>query len=171
MRYQRWMLLVSVAFLLAAWAAQDPLRLELSSYRVASMVDEKGVRTEVYQPAGEAAPGDVLEWRLMAENRSEETLEDVALVIPVPSGTVYVPGSARTLNLNGVTVAPEFSFDGGVHFAHPPLFKRIFVEKDGLRKAVEVEVGPEEYTHVRWTLPALPAGAGLTVAFRTRVKP
>lgn len=170
MNSRRWTPIFWIAVLLVAWAAQDPLWLELSSQRVLQTTNAKGEVVEVFEPAADVAPGDVLEWRLVARNRSDATLEDVALIVPIPAGTAYLPGSARALELDGTTVEPEFSFDGGAHFARPPLVKRVVVEKDGVKQEVEVEVEPEAYTHVRWLVPALAPGQSVTVQLRTRVR-
>lgn len=112
----------------------------------------------------------MLEWRLVAENRSQNPLRQVALVIPIPKETYYLEGTAKPLSLNGVTIRPEFSFDGGRTFGFPPLKKRIRVVENGKEVEKEVEVKPEEYTHVRWLVPEVPKGGKVVVSLRTRVR-
>lgn len=160
----------AVFFALAVAAAQ-PLWLELTSFRVLQVTNAAGERLEVFERAATAAPGETLEWRLAATNRSDQALEDVVLVIPVPPGTRYLAGSAQPLDLGeGVEVRPEFSFDGGTQFARPPLYKKVVVVTDGVEQEREVEVKPEAYTHVRWVLPVLNAGQTVTVRLRTVVR-
>jgi len=115
-------------------------------------------------------PGDVLEWRLVAENRAQGDLRQVALVIPIPKETYYLEGSAKPLQVGGTIVPPEFSFDGGKTFGRPPLKKRIRVVENGKEVEKEVEVKPEEYTHARWVIPVLSKGDKVMVSLRTIVR-
>ncbi len=164
-----WLLLSLI--ISVAWAGQEVLRLELGSFRVVRVTTTEGKTVEKFEPAVSAAPGDVLEWRLQASNVSNKTLYDVSLVIPIPKGTRYLPGSAEKLQLDEKTVVePEFSFDGGKTFARPPLYKKIIVIVNGIKKEKRLEVGPEEYTHARWLLPLLTPGQTVRVRLRTIVQ-
>jgi len=164
------LLIAGLVALAVAWAAQNPLWLELGSYRVVETRDDHGRLVEAFELADSAAPGNLLEWRLRAENRSDAALHGVALIIPIPSGTVYLAGSAQPLALGATEILPEFSYDGGEHFARPPLYRKKIVEANGIRKEVLVEVPPEAYTHVRWVLPEFAPGRTVTVKLRTRVR-
>lgn len=155
-----------VALAVLAMALAQALSLDLRPYLV-KVVEGKEVYEE--NPLS-VKPGDVLEWRLVAENRSQGPLRQVALVIPVPKETYYLDGSAKPLALGGATIRPEFSFDGGRTFGFPPLKKRVRVVENGKEVEKEVEVKPEEYTHVRWVIPELPRGAKAQVSLRTVVK-
>ncbi|MGQ9735241.1 MAG: hypothetical protein ACUVUP_01385 [Thermaceae bacterium] len=115
-------------------------------------------------------PGDVLEWRLVARNLSDSPLRQAALVIPIPKETFYIEGSAKPLAYSGKTILPEFSADGGRTFSRPPLKKRIRVQEGGKEVEKEVEVKPEEYTHVRYLIPELKAKDKLEVSIRTEVR-
>lgn len=150
------------------WAG-SPLKLDLSSYRVVVVQNDRGEKVETFEPAVDVAPGDLVEWRLQATNHSKEALRDVALVIPVPEAMAYVPQTARPLEMNGATVLPEFSYDG-VHFSRPPLYKKKIVKENGIEREVQVEVPPEAYTHVRWVIPIMLAGQQITVTMRTTVR-
>ncbi|GLV47165.1 hypothetical protein TJA_03390 [Thermus sp. LT1-2-5] len=155
-----------LGFLLLLIALAQALNLDLKPYLV-RVVEGK----EVYEENPVAVkPGDILEWRLVAENRSQGALRQVTLVIPIPTETVYLEGSAKLLSLNGATIRPEFSFDGGKTFGVPPLKKRVRVVENGKEVEREVEVKPEEYTHVRWLVPELPKGAKVQVSLRTAVR-
>ncbi|WP_038056890.1 hypothetical protein [Thermus amyloliquefaciens] len=157
---------VVLAFLALVLALAQALSLDLRPYRV-QVVEGKEVYEE--NPLS-VKPGDVLEWRLVAENRSQGTLRQVVLVIPIPKETFYLEGSAKPLVLGSVTVRPEFSFDGGKTFGFPPLKKRVRVVENGKEVEKEVEVKPEEYTHARWVVPEVPKGTKVQVSLRTAVK-
>lgn len=106
----RWKSVLGLAvLLLASLALAQALTLDLRPYLV-KVVEGK----EVYEANPLAVrPGDVLEWRLVAENRAQGDLRQVALVIPIPKETYYLEGSAKPLQVGGTIVPPEFSFDGG----------------------------------------------------------
>ncbi|WP_051913558.1 hypothetical protein [Thermus caliditerrae] len=153
-------------FFALALALAQALSLDLRPYLV-KVVEGK----EVYEENPLAVkPGDVVEWRLVAENRSQGALRQVALVIPIPKETYYLEGSAKVLALNGSTIRPEFSFDGGKTFGFPPLKKRVRVVENGKEVEKEVEVKPEEYTHARWVIPEMAKGARVQVSLRTVVR-
>ncbi|MFN3368126.1 MAG: hypothetical protein ACK4G4_10655 [Thermus sp.] len=166
LKTQQIRILVSLAFLALALALAQALSLDLRPYLV-KVVEGKEVYEE--NPLG-VKPGDVLEWRLVAENRSQGPLRQVALVLPIPKETFYLDGSAKPLVLGGATIRPEFSFDGGKSFGLPPLKRKVRVVENGKEVEKEVEVKPEEYTHVRWVVPEVPKGARLQVSLRTVVK-
>lgn len=152
--------------LLASLALAQALTLDLRPYLVKAAEGK-----EVYEENPLAVkPGDVLEWRLVAENRSQGDLRQVTLVIPIPKETYYLEGSAKPLQVGGTAAPPEFSFDGGKTFGKPPLKKRVRVVENGKEVEKEVEVKPEEYTHARWVIPLLPKGAKVTVSLRTVVR-
>lgn len=155
-----------LAFIALLVALAQALSLDLRPYRV-QVVEGK----EAYEENPlEVKPGDVLEWRLTAENRSQGTLSRVALVIPIPRETRYLEGSAKPLILGKATIRPEFSFDGGKTYGLPPLKKKVRVVEGGKEVEKEVEVKPEEYTHVRWVIPEMPKGTKVQVSLRTVVK-
>jgi hypothetical protein len=158
--------LIPLAFLALAVALAQALTLDLRPYLVKAAEGK-----EAYEENPLAVkPGDVLEWRLVAENRSQGDLRQVVLVIPIPKETHYLEGSARPLQVGTATLLPEFSFDGGKTFGRPPLKKRVRVVENGKEVEKEVEVKPEEYTHARWVIPLLPKGSKVTVSLRTAVR-
>ncbi|MCS6869231.1 hypothetical protein [Thermus sp.] len=158
--------LVPALFLALLVALAQALNLDLRPYLVKAV---EGKETYEENPLG-VRPGDLLEWRLLAENRSQGALRQVALVIPIPKETRYLEGTAKPLSLGSATIRPEFSFDGGKTFGFPPLKKRVRVVENGKEVEKEVEVKPEEYTHARWVLPEMPKGARVQVSLRTVVK-
>ena len=157
-----------MALLGLALAAQDGLKLELKAYKVL-LVEEDGKTVEKLVEALEVAPGDVLEWVLTAKNEGKVPLRQVALTIPIPKNTVYIPGTAKPLVLGELKIEPLFSYDGK-RFARPPLKKKIKVKVGDRVEEKEVVVPPEEYTHVRWVVPELAPGQVVKVSLRTRVR-
>jgi len=109
-----------------------------------------------------AQPGDEIRYRLVFTNVTAGPVKNIQFVDPIPSGMVYVPGSATSDS----RVRAEYSIDGGKRYAAQPL---ISVVEDG--KQVQKPASAEQYTHVRWTLVgSLARGAQVSVEFRGRVK-
>lgn len=148
-----------------ALAQSSSLSLDLKAFRVV-LVEGK----ENFVQAVQNRPNDVLEWRLVAENRSNAPLQRVGLVIPIPKATAYIDGSALPLSRPEGSVAPQFSFDGGITYGLPPLRKKVKVVENNREVEREVLVKPEEYTHARWVVPALAPAEKLELKLRTRVR-
>jgi len=154
--------------------AQNPVRLELVSFKVVTYKTDDGKLAEKLTTVSKVAPGDVLEWRLRAENTSSEKLAEVALIIPIPPQTYYLEGSASPLLLEQEgqkkIFIPEFSYDGGVNYGTPPLYKTVTEVVDGKEIVKKVVVPPEEYTHARWVVDYLLPGEVVEVSLRTKVR-
>ncbi|MEX2534038.1 MAG: hypothetical protein WD273_00440 [Trueperaceae bacterium] len=113
--------------------------------------------SEQFRPATTARPGQVVEYRLTAVNRSEDTLPSgtVEIIGPIPDRTTYVPNSATTSSGRLLT---EFSGDGGQNFSEAPVFMggeagededdAVGGDDENDRRLVE----PEGYDSIRWTL-------------------
>lgn len=157
--------------LVAVVAAQagSPLLLELERFLVLQE-ERDGETVESLVPAFQLQPGDVMLETLTASNVSSEPLREIQLVVPIAPQTNYVDGTAALPKIGEMPVAPEFSFDSGLTFGRPPLKRTIVVIEGGLRKEREVAVVPEEYTHVRWTIPSLEPYQDVQVGFRAVVE-
>jgi len=108
-----------------------------------------------------AQPGDEIRYRLVFTNVTAGPVKNIQFVDPVPSGMVYVPGSATS----DQRVRAEYSIDSGRTYSARPM---ISVVEDG--KPVQKPAPPERYTHVRWTVvSSLARGAQVTVEFQARV--
>ncbi len=109
-----------------------------------------------------AQPGDEIRYRLVFRNVTAGPVKNIQFVDPIPSGMVYVLGSATS----DQGVRAEYSIDGGRTYAAQPL---ISVVEGG--KQVPKPASAEQYTHVRWTVVGvLVRGAQVAVEFRGRVK-
>ena len=93
-------------------------------------------------------------------------LPDAANVVlnnPVPEGTAYVADSAF-----GKGTKIIFSVDGGKQFDVP---SRLTVETQKSDGSMDTQAaGPEQYTHIRWTIAEVPAGKSLTLGYEAKVK-
>ncbi|EYB66992.1 hypothetical protein DEIPH_ctg055orf0024 [Deinococcus phoenicis] len=143
-----------------------PLMVSLTQ-AVVRTVTENGKVTEQRLPLpGSVRPGDVLVQAVTARNTSGHALVNVALKLPVPASTVYLaPDGALPQG-----VRPEYSIDGGKTFAPAPLKRTVTVTENGRSVTREVEVRPNEYQAVRWTIATLPAGAEQKLGFRVQVR-
>src|SRR5688572_1952820 len=90
-----------------------------------------------------ARPGDVIRYSLVFTNQTAGVVKNVQFVDPLPSGLVYVLGSAKA----DQPVRIEYSIDGGKSYTARPL---VVVIEDG--KRVEKPAPREAYTHIRWTV-------------------
>jgi len=145
------------------------LRLDLKAFRVVS-VQEQNRTVERLEAALDAKPGQLIEYQLTAQNTRTNPLRQVALVIPIPPTTFYQAPSALPVRLGDTLVTPEFSFDGGKSYGRPPLKRKLRVLENGKEVEKEVEVKPEEYTHVRWVIPQVEPRQTLILSLRVVVR-
>lgn len=145
---------------LAALAGQGTLTGNVEAHRVVTADNGR----EVYLPADEARPKDVIEYRLTYTNGGETTLRNVTVVDPVPVGTEYIVDTAARPH-EGVV---EFSVDDGeTYHTWPILIKK--TTADG--KEIEVEATPDMVTHIRWTVANdLEPETAITFTYRAKVK-
>jgi uncharacterized repeat protein (TIGR01451 family) len=170
MRVKQWWI-VGLGLLLAFALAQprNEVRLDLKAFRVLS-VRQGGRTVERLEAALDARPGQLIEYQLNAQNTTDNTLRQVALIIPIPTSTTYQALSAQPLRLGETLVVAEFSFDGGRSFGKLPRMRKIRVVENGKEVEKEVEVKPEEFTHARWVLPQMSARQTVLLKLRTVVR-
>ncbi len=107
-------------------------------------------------------PGDVIFYTLNYINSGDNVATSVVLDDPIPVGTAYLPGTAY-----GEGADIIFSVDGKT-FKKPSLLTYEIKKRDGsLEKRT---ASPEEYTHIRWVIPKIEAGARGNVGFQVRIK-
>lgn len=162
-------LLASLLMAVVVAQSGSPLLLELERFLVLQQ-ERDGEMVESLVPAFQLQPGDVMVETLTASNISGEPLQHIQLVVPIAPETNYVDGTATLPEVGKSPVTPEFSFDSGLTFGRPPLKRTVVVIEGGLRKEREVAVVPEEYTHVRWTIPSLEPYQDVRVEFRAVVE-
>jgi len=107
--------------------------------------------------------GDVVFYTVNYLNSGDEAATGAVLDDPIPQGTVYLPGSAF-----GAGAEITFSIDGGKSFKKPSLL--IYEVKNPNGSVEKRTASPEEYTHIRWVISRIDAGARGTVGFQVKIK-
>ena len=157
---------LSATFALAAifvspvHAQGSPPQGDLTSVLTQSKVTVGADGKEVLVPAANAAPGDVIEYRVTYTNRGKAAVTGVEASLPVPPGTAYVGGSARP--------AGGLASLGDAKFEPIPLKRRVKLA-DG--RFEDREVPATEYKALRWKLGELAAGKSASVSARMRLVP
>ncbi|MBX8463751.1 MULTISPECIES: hypothetical protein [unclassified Deinococcus] len=142
-----------------------PLKLDLSMSLVRS-VKVDGKVTEQFSPSPKnVQPGDLISQVVNVRNTGGKVLKNVPVTLPVPKNTVYMAPE------KDMSVArTEYSIDGGKTFAAAPLKKKVTVTENGKTVTREVEVKPNEYTAVRWTISEISANQTLKLGYRVQVR-
>ena len=148
-------------------AKSAPVRLRLSMERETTDADAQG-KPRLFWAALTAAsggvhPGDVLRYRVQAENTGAAPVTGLVVTQPIPTGTAYVAHSA-----DGDTAADAqvvYSLDGR-QFSEQPL--QAVVGADGVARTHPAP--PEAYAALRWRFPALAAKTTQTVTYQVRVR-
>jgi uncharacterized repeat protein (TIGR01451 family) len=137
-----------ILFGLYVLAQNEPISVKLEAYIVSTITKEDGTTEEQFTEAKEARPGQVVEYRVVVTNVSDETLPASNAIItgPIPATTAYIADSA-TPSSESATL--EFSADGGQTFSVPPIMIKV---KNDQGEEVEVEATPDQYTAARWTI-------------------
>jgi len=155
-------LILATALLLPAAALAAPqVELSIDAQKEVT-VTENGEDVVKRVPAAEAAPGETVIFTITYANTGDEAATNVVVSDPVPEGTAYVPGSATEIG------QLTFSVDGGESFKKPSLLTYEVTAEDGTIE--KRAASPEEYTHVRWQIPEIPAGEQGQVSFRVEVQ-
>jgi uncharacterized repeat protein (TIGR01451 family) len=149
-----------VALPLAA-SAQPKVEISIKAEKEVT-VTAKGKQVKRRIPAKGIEPGEELIYTLNYANVGTEPAKDVVISDPIPAGTAYLPGSATEIG------ELSFSIDKGKSFNKPTLLSYEVKGKDG--KVQKRVATPEDYTDIRWTIPAIPAGDKGSVNFKVKVK-
>jgi len=156
--------LVVLSFFLAApigaWA-KPLIVLEISTSReVVEKVNGEEVRKIIQ--TDQAEPGQTLIYTIKYRNDGDETASNVVVDDPIPTGTIYLPGSATEKG------EMSFSIDGGQTYKKPSLLTYEITNPDGSKE--KRSASPEQYTNIRWQLPQVAAGAKDELSFQVKVK-
>lgn len=146
----------------ASAQAVDPIQTALETYIVSQVTRDDGTREDRFTPATQARPGQVVEYRILVRNVSEETLPPgiVVITLPIPEGTQYVPHSATPSNDDLLT---EYSADGGAVFDET----NVIIGLGDQRTIAD----PTAYTHVRWTVLAdMEPQAEVVLVYRVTIR-
>jgi uncharacterized repeat protein (TIGR01451 family) len=124
---------------------------------------KNGQKTTKKVAATKIDAGDVVFYTVNYVNSGNEAATGAVLDDPIPQGTVYIPGSAF-----GSGAEVTFSIDGGKTFKKPSLLNYEIKNPNGTME--KRTASPEEYTHIRWVISKIDAGARGTVGFQVRIK-
>ena len=152
-----------LTLLCAAAPALAKPRIELVITQTKEVAETKnGARAVRMVPVKEAAPGDVLEYTLGYSNTGDEVARDAVIDDPIPKGATYQAGSAT-----GEGAEISFSADGGKSYA--PAVKLSYEIRLPSGQLERRTATPVDYTHLRWTVKAIPPGGTGKVTFRVRL--
>lgn len=107
-------------------------------------------------------PGDTIVYLINYTNKGKEPATNAVIDDPIPKGTIYIHNSAT-----GAGADISYSIDGGRTYKKPTL---LFYEVEQGGKKEQRVAFPDQYTHIRWTIPSIVPGASGKVGFKVRVK-
>jgi len=144
-----------------AWAKPE-VKVSMTAEKEASVV-ENGKTLVKRVTADTVESGQTIFYTLTVTNHGDEKATNVVLNNPLPEGTVYFTNSAY-----GEGTRIVFSADGGQHYDVPARLTMQVKKDDG---SVEKHIaGPENYTHIRWTIAQVLPGRSLELGYRVVVK-
>ena len=113
-------------------------------------------------PATKFVPGDTIVYFINYTNKGKEPATNAVIDDPIPQGTIFVPNSTT-----GTGAEITYSIDGGKTYKKPTL---LFYDVEQGGKKEQRVASPDQYTHIRWTIPSIAPGASGRVSFKVRVK-
>jgi uncharacterized repeat protein (TIGR01451 family) len=154
--------LIAVTLLPAAVFAKPLVSVSITAEKEVTVV-KNGQKTTKRVAATRIDPGDLVSYTVNYINSGDEAATNAILDDPIPQGTIYLPGSAFG---NGAEIT--FSIDGGKSFKKPSFLTYEVKNPNGSME--KRTASPEEYTHIRWIISRIDAGAKGTVGFQVRIK-
>lgn len=183
-------LLIVPSFFFFSFGA-EPVEVKLKGFLV-EQSDGEEVLTPLETDEGttKVAPGDTVEYLLVASNNTDEPVDGLSLKGPVPESTelnskwygkivdfaegeekppvflVLKPDKteedSKEIPMKLPETLPKFSIDGGKNYSFPP----VKYEKDGETKEAEAS----QVTNVLWEVSELPAKGEVQVRYRVTVQ-
>lgn len=141
-------------------SAEPKLTLELSA-ELEVQVEEDGKTVTKRIKAEQAEPGQEIIYTLKFRNDGSSKAANVRLKDKIPDNTTYVADSAW-----GEGAEILFSIDDAQSFKQPALLQ---YEVSSNGKTEKRKATPEKYTHIRWVVKEVAAGAQGEVGYRARV--
>ncbi|WP_137896334.1 DUF11 domain-containing protein [Ramlibacter sp. 2FC] len=114
---------------------------------------------ELLHSAEQARPGELLEYRVNYRNPGPAPVRQAVATLPIPAGTVFVPGSALPAMAQASTDGRQFQALPLRHWVTLP---------DGRRE--QRLVPPQDYRALRWQLGDLASGQAVSVSARVRLE-
>ena len=183
--------LVGVVFTVSCTAA-EPVEVKLKGFLVKKSGGEEVLEPlEAAEEPPKVAPGDTLEYLLVAQNNTDQPIEGLSLKGPVPESTEinekwyqrivkFVKGekeeppvfmvlkedktgeNSREVSMALPERLPKFSIDGGKSYSFPP----VKYEEAGETRVAEAS----QLTNVLWKVSTLPATGEVQVRYRVTVQ-
>jgi uncharacterized repeat protein (TIGR01451 family) len=158
------MFLITVAAVLAlspaAWA-KPKVNITIKAEKEVVVI-EQGTKVKRLMEATGVEPGEEILYTLNYRNTGDEAATNIVISDPIPSGTMYIPGSATD------TGELTFSIDHGKTFKKSALLTYEVTNASG--KMEKRVASPEAYTDIRWVIQSLPAGGKGSVNFKVKTK-
>jgi uncharacterized repeat protein (TIGR01451 family) len=142
---------------------KGPVQVRLAGEKQVVTKDEQGKEKITWQAlSGRVKSGDVLRYTVIAENKSDRTIKNLAINGPVPRGTLFKLESVQAPSDAQIT----YSIDGGRNFvASPTISVKL---QDG---KIENKPAPANaYTHIRVKLPVISAKGKVQATYETKVR-
>ncbi len=144
---------------ITAYANNEHLKSQVSAKLVT--LDKSG--KTILKDVEEVSSGDIVEYKLSYENISNDRLNNLKVVGPIPVGTVYIENSAS----KDISKVLEVSLYDGKNWTSIPAYKEVKNTTSG--KTEKKRVSVEEYRQLRWVIDR-PFNAGEKLDFTFRVK-
>ncbi len=126
-------------------------------------VFRNGVKQTGIAPADSVSAGETVTYTITYTNTGNEAAFNAVIDYPVPNNMSYIDNSAAGNNSEIL-----FSIDGGKTYRKPSLLSYQTKQSNG--KGETLTARPEEYTHIRWIVKSVAAGASGTVKCQLKVK-
>ncbi len=138
--------------------AKDKLDIKMEAFLV--NFEKKGKEFVVNRKPlpKEVKPGDIIEYRILVENKTQKTFKNVFIRSHIPKGTKYIENSS--------TDGALFSIDNGKTYSKPPV--KYKVKENG--KEVEKIAKPEMYTNIGWNIKEIKPGDKEIFIYWVKVK-
>jgi len=130
-------------------------------------IQERKINLSEQEAAGDAdivyAPGDTLEFTILAQNTGDADMVNPEIVDPIPKGLVYVANSAK-----GENCQIFFSISDGFQYSEWPIMIKL---ENPQGAQVGQEAGPDQVTHIKWMVRGtVPAGEMKQLTFQAIVQ-
>jgi uncharacterized repeat protein (TIGR01451 family) len=155
------LLMIIVGLPVAAFA-QPAVTINITAEKEVT-VEEKGQLVTRKIAADTVEPGEIIFYTLTYANTGDQVANGVVINDPIPKGAAYISGTAT-----GANSVITFSIDDGKTFKSPSLLTYEIKRDNG--KPEKRVASPEEYTHIRWTVGSVAAGASGLLSFQAIIQ-
>lgn len=113
---------------------------------------------EVREEAKTVENGDIIEYEIIYENKSDEIFENVGIKGRIPEGTTLIKGSETP------TEELYYTIDNGQTWSDKPMVRSI---ENG--EIVQVEAPLSNYTDIKWNVVEFPAKETKVFVYRVKI--